>query len=94
MFKVYLFTYNCVNKQLVTDTIKGVAAWYRFDDSSFILCTQLTIEELNNLIVPYIDAEKDKYLFIEIDIKHYKGRLSSDIWNWLKKQIEKTKQTK
>jgi hypothetical protein len=91
MFKVYIFTYKGVNKQLVTETIKGVSAWYRFDDSSFILCSQLTVEQLNNTIVSFIDVEKDKYLFLEIDIKHYKGRLSSDIWDWLKKQIAKTK---
>lgn len=91
MFKVYIFTYKGLNNQLVTDTIKRGSAWYRFDESSFIICTKLTIEELNNKIGPYIDAEKDRYLFLEINIAHYKGRLPSDIWEWIKKQIAKTK---
>jgi hypothetical protein len=94
MYKVYIFTYKGVNNKIVTDTIKKETAWYRFDDSSFILCTKLTVDNLIKKITPYIDVEKDKYLFMQINIVYYKGLLPSDIWEWLKKQLIKTKQIK
>jgi hypothetical protein len=88
MYKIYLFTYKGLNKEPIFENIKTVGPWYRFDESSFVICTKYSLETINNLIKPYTENEKDRYLFLEIDIKHFKGRMPADIWDWLKKQLK------
>lgn len=91
MFNIFIFTYKGLNKNAVFDKIKSISSWYRFDESSFIICTNKSIDELNNEIKIFIDLEKDKYLFLKIKLEHYKGLLPSDIWDWLNKQIDKAR---
>ncbi len=91
MYKIFIFTVKGDNKQEIIDVIKRNAAWYRFDDSSYILCSESTLLQLNNLINPFTINEKVRYLFLEVDIKYYKGRLPSETWDWIKKQIAKKK---
>lgn len=93
MYKIYIFTYRGSNKLKIFEVIKAGIAWYKFDESSYILCTNLTTIQIYNEISHLIDSERDNFLFMQIDIKHYKGRLPSEVWVWIKKQIAKTKRT-
>jgi hypothetical protein len=91
MFKLYLFSYIGDNKEFVINHIKNVINfWYKFDSHSFIICSDLNIDDLHDKINENFGKDY-KFLLLEIDIKKFKIRLDTDTYNWLINKIDKTK---
>ncbi len=60
--------------------------WWHFIEQTCIVTTSLTVAELTNLLLPYIETT-DSLLFTEVDpacVSYARGWLPKEAWDWLR----------
>ena len=89
--KKYMITYDLntpgKNYDNVIDAIKAASngTWCSFWRSSFLICSNLTANEIFAVLEPYIDSN-DRLFIVEVTA-HYQGWLSKDEWNFINQNV-------
>lgn len=82
----YLITYDLKNKSRNYDdlyiAIKSLGAWWHYLDSTWIVKTNLSSQQIWNTLGSRI-LTTDHLLIIKIDTSDEWGWLPQDAWNWL-----------
>jgi len=86
----YMITYDLNSKgqnyEKVIEAIKDSAgAWCTFWKSSFLIRSNLTAQQINDKIKPYLDSN-DTMIVIEVQ-KNYQGWLTEDSWKYIRENI-------
>ena len=66
--------------------IKEERNWWHYLDSFWLLDTSKTVEELNQKLIQYLDAE-DRLIILDLNTKDFNGWLPQNAYDWLKKHI-------
>lgn len=67
-------------------TIKSVGAWWHYLDSTWIVQTRMTPQQVWEKLQPNADRN-DSFLVIDITSDAYGGWLPQEAWDWLKKAV-------
>lgn len=91
MSKVYLITYDLnsegQNYENVIQSIKDSALyWCTYWDSSFLIKSNLTANQIFDKIKPYIDSN-DRLIIIEANPANHQGWLEKDQWAFVNEKI-------
>lgn len=89
---ILLITYNKMDHSISIDNLhqsiqKSSESWWHHLNDTWIIRTNLTVNQVFNNIAPNITA-KDRLMIVEIK-KNYQGWLSNDAWTWLNKEFDK-----
>lgn len=68
------------------ETIKGLGDWWHHLDSTWLVDTSLTVDQVAERIVKVIDSS-DRLLVVNISGDSYQGYLTEDAWQWIRKHI-------
>jgi hypothetical protein len=83
---IYLITYELNSDKDYTglyDTIKSYEAWWHYIDSTWLVNTDLSAEQISDELLPHIDKDKDNLLVVKVDIAERQGWLSKGAWDWI-----------
>ncbi len=85
--KKYLITYNLKtqnwNYNGFFNALKSIGPWWHYIDSTWIIKTNLSSNEIYNRIAPGLLSTQDYILIVEINNKDKYGWLPKDAWDWL-----------
>ena len=84
--RFYLIYYTTKNDSDLREIIKGLGAWFKFDESSWIINSNLTIEQVNSRIQPYVDRNKERLMILHITIQSERGWHKQEVWDWINEQ--------
>ncbi|MCP3810080.1 hypothetical protein NLX78_22935 [Paenibacillus sp. Lou8.1] len=65
--------------------IKSCGPWMHKLDSTWLISTQKSAEEVYNILAPHIDSD-DKVLVIKAD-KNWHAKLDTESYDWLRKHL-------
>lgn len=69
-----------------TDLIREIKnlgpGWAQAMDSTWIVATELSAQQIVDRLLPYMDGEDDGFLVNELSTQ-YDGWLPMDIWDWI-----------
>ncbi len=87
---LYLITYD-LNRpgqeyEELYEELRNSSTWWHYLDSTWLIVTQESINELNDRIKNTID-ENDRFLIFDITGMDYQGWLSEEAWQWIRKHI-------
>ncbi len=87
--KVLLVTYDLKNHNRnysnLYEALKMLGKWCHYLESTWLIATDMTPEQLYNHILPTIDST-DLVLVIEIK-KNYWGSLPEEAWKWIQENL-------
>ena len=88
---VYSITYD-LNKETSSKdynglyrVIKSFTAWARICDSSYVVETSMTPDQMYDAFAPYLDD--NDYLMIFSVARPYSGRNTTDVIEWLRQRM-------
>lgn len=87
----YMITYDLnsegQNYSKVIDAIKSssTGAWCTYWESSYLIKSNLTVDQISNNITPYLDSN-DRLIVIEVK-NNYQGWLTKDQWKYIRENI-------
>jgi len=88
---LYLVSYDLKvpgrNYEGVISVLKSSLAWWHYLESTWIIRTNLTIDEWNNKLLSQMD-KNDSLLIIDVTGKPRNGWLNKKAWEWLRAQNE------
>ncbi len=70
------------NYQNLTEAIKCLGQWWHYLDSTWLVKTHLTTEQVANRLKQQID-DNDNFLVIEVNPHTSQGWLPQEAWNWI-----------
>ena len=85
---LYLITYDLKNPgknyNELYDAIKQLGrAWWHYMDSVWLVQTQLSVDDCNNSLRPFID-NNDFIFVVDITNQARQGWLPEKAWNWIR----------
>ena len=83
----YFITYseNIEKAQLLKDRIKQYGDYFNFLDNNWFVYSNDSAQDIYNKLSKG-EFEDDLILVMAVDLKDYWGRLTGDVWDWLKKE--------
>lgn len=85
----YLISYDlhapAKNREIVEEEIKLFGSWCKYLTNTFLVKTSNNIDVVNNRIIQHLDSN-DRLMIIEVK-KPIGGRLDSDQWDWIHKNL-------
>jgi hypothetical protein len=85
MMRVLLVTYTLRNSlkdyNPLFESIKSVGKWWHYIDTTWIVQTNLTADQLAHKLLPFI--EQPDYLLVVLIAREHQGWLPKAAWEWL-----------
>ncbi len=86
---IYLITYELNNKGRdytgLYDSIKSFGTWWHYIDSTWLIDTDSSVQQVNDKIHPHIDEALDNLLVVEISKDAARqGWLPKKAWEWIR----------
>jgi hypothetical protein len=66
--------------------IKGLGAWWHYLDSTWLVDTSLTVQQVSDRLKAVMDDD-DKLLVLNIAGDAYAGWLPPEAWEWIKEHM-------
>lgn len=92
MYKGYIIVFTCQEEYIdyddMIEEIKKCPSWWKYNDTTWLIATSESAEELWKRIKPKID-KKERYFIVEINADNRQGWLNKSHWEWLKTHLEK-----
>lgn len=90
MRKIYSVSYDLKNagrsyKDLY-DEIKKCDSWWHYLESTWLISSTLSANELADKFMKYIEQKSDLLLVIEVN-DNYQGWMPKDAWVWLRDEL-------
>lgn len=86
---VYLITYDLnrpgQNYDGLYKAIKKLGAWWHYLDSTWLVDTNLSSDQIYARIKPHVD-DNDHFLIIKVT-RDYTGWLPKKAWEWIKQRV-------
>ncbi|MFB2938361.1 hypothetical protein ACE1B6_24200 [Aerosakkonemataceae cyanobacterium BLCC-F154] len=76
------------NYQKLTEAIKSLGDWWHYLDSTWLLKTRLTTEQVANRLKQEID-DNDSLLVIEVNPHNSRGWLPEEAWDWIYDRVSR-----
>jgi len=73
--------YNAIHEEL-----KRSPAWCHLLDSTWLVSTNETGQQLNDRLVHQVD-KNDRLLVVKVTSPHFQGWLSDDAWTWIYQHV-------
>ncbi len=88
---VYLVTYDLNRPGQdyagLHTAIKALGAWWHYLDSTWLVDTHLSAQQISDNLVPTIDSN-DRLLAIGVT-SDYQGWLTEDAWKWINERMRR-----
>lgn len=86
---IYLITYELNNKNKdyagLYDSIKSFGTWWHYIDSTWLIETTLSANQITDKLRPYIDSNLDYMFVVKIDkTADRQGWLPEKAWEWIR----------
>lgn len=72
----------------LVEELKRTKGWWHYLESTWILSTQETPNQVWNRVVPHLH-KTDRFLVIRIDDGARQGWLPQDAWRWIESELER-----
>lgn len=82
MNKIYLISFKCSKRDQIIQYIKSAGVWYKFDENSFLISSNLSFDKLKENLNIYVEPQKDYLLLLETSIQDYTGWQKKNVWDW------------
>ena len=86
MREFYLIYYTTKNDTQLSSIIRGMGAYFNFEKGCWIISSKLSIDSINQRIIPYFDKRKERLLILNIKIEEAKGWHKKEVWDWIRQQ--------
>jgi hypothetical protein len=84
---IYLITYELNQKDKdysgFYNEIKSDHAWWHYIDTTWLIKTEETPQQISDRLLPYLNKETDNLLIIKVDPTIKQGWLSKEAWKWV-----------
>ena len=84
---VYLISYELNSDKDYTnlyDAIKSYGAWWHFIDSTWLIDTSQSAQEVSEKLLRHIDKNEDVLLVMKVLLEDRQGWLPKKAWEWIR----------
>lgn len=95
--KVYCISYNLKKAgesyKNLYDEIKNCGEWWRYLESTWLVSSELEVNEIAERLAKHIDLSSDNFLVMEIT-DNYEGWMPKSSWLWINERFDEINKKK